>query len=133
MAFWRRTTWQGAAMGMVAGALTVFFWAFSPAFGITIAFAKRAATDQCDQVLDDQLLHCLVTGKGIVVVGGQEYQIGIGLIGVDRHRSRKAAVDRKNRATGEIIKAKLRFSFIENEQLLTLVLAGGAVKQGDLV
>ena len=82
-------------------------------------------------MLDDEVLHRLVAGKGIVVVGREEHEIFGFAVKVDRNRRGEAAVDRKHRRLGEPFESEGVARLVEHDQLLAGMGAAVAVEQGD--
>ena len=62
--------------------------------------------DAADQYVDHQLLHRLIAGKRIIIMGGQEGEVILAAVGIDDHRRGKAAIDRQDRRGGEIVEGE---------------------------
>ena len=90
------------------------------AAGGALAVAELAGNGG-DEMAHEQALQSLVAGERIVIVRGEEHQIGLLAPGLDRHRRGEAAIERKHRRGRAAGEGELGFGAIEHHQLLAAV------------
>ena len=80
------------------------------------AMIRLAARDAAHQRVEHQLLHRLVPGEGIVIMRGQEGEIGRGAIRFDDDGRRKAAVDRQHRSIANALEGHVEPVILQHHQ-----------------
>jgi hypothetical protein len=78
----------------------------------------RAALQLGQQRVEHQLLHRLVAGERIVIVGREEGQIGDGAVRLDDNGRRKAAIDRQDRPLADAFQHHLGLRLVQHHQLV---------------